>query len=175
MKQHLHAHAARNAKYISPQIQNELIDIVAFDVFQKDLIEEIKQAKFFSILADEVESHHVEQLPLCIRFLDQGNNIREESVEFGKCEHVNGEAIANEIVRLLEKANLDVKNCRGQGYDGASSMSSEAVGVQARIKHAVVTTILVLWSLLHVNFPSFEMVQTRLKKFLECLSRGRKR
>ena len=49
-------------------------------------------------------------------------------------EQVNGEAIANEIVRLLEKANLDVKNCRGQGYDGASSMLSEAVGVQARIK-----------------------------------------
>ena len=34
----------------SPQIQNELIDIVAFDVLQKDLIEEIKQAKFFSVL-----------------------------------------------------------------------------------------------------------------------------
>ena len=47
---------------------------------------------------------------------------------------MNDGAIANEIVRLLKKANLDVKNCRGQGYDGASSMSSEAVGVQARIK-----------------------------------------
>ena len=105
---------------------------IAFDVLQKDLIEEIKQAKFFSISADEVESHHAEQLSLCIRFVDEG--IREEFIEFGECEQVNGEAIANEIIRLLEKANLDVKNCRGQGYDGASSMSSKAVGVQARIK-----------------------------------------
>ena len=66
--------------------------------------------------------------------MDERNNIREEFIEFGKCEQVNGEAIANEIVRLLQKASLDVKNCRRQGYDGASSMSSEAVGVQARIK-----------------------------------------
>ena len=98
------------------------------------MIEEIKQAKFFSILADKVESHHVEQLPLCVRFVDKCNNIREEFIEFGKCEQVNGGAIASEIVCLLEKANLDVKNCCGQGYDGARSMSSEAVGVQARIK-----------------------------------------
>ena len=106
LKKHLDAPAARNAKHIFPQIQNELIDIVAFDVLQKDLIEEINQAKYFSILADEVENHHVEQLPLCMRFVNKGNNIREEFIEFGKCKQVNGEAIANEIVCFIEKPTL---------------------------------------------------------------------
>ena len=32
----------------------------------------------------EVESHHVEQLPLCIRFVDDKKNTREEFLEFGK-------------------------------------------------------------------------------------------
>ena len=47
---------------------------------------------------------------------------------------MTGEAIANQIIHIIEKAGLDIKDCCGQGYDGASNMSSEAVGVQARIK-----------------------------------------
>ena len=41
----------KNVTYISPTIQNELIDIIAHDVIQKDIIEEIEAAKFFSIIA----------------------------------------------------------------------------------------------------------------------------
>lgn len=77
LKQHLYSPIARNATYISPKIQNEIIDIIAYEVLQKDLIEEIKEAKFFTILADEVERHHVEQLSLCIRFVGSKYDIRE--------------------------------------------------------------------------------------------------
>ena len=103
-------------------------------MLQKCFIDEIKNAKFFTTLADQVKSHHVEQLPLCIRFIDDKKNKREEILEFGKCTRVTGEAIANQIIHIIEKAGLDIKDCCGQGYDGASNMSSEAVGVQARIK-----------------------------------------
>ena len=64
LKEHLNCPIARNATDLPPAIKNELIDIIAYEVLQKDLIEEIKAAKFILILADEVESHHVEQLPL---------------------------------------------------------------------------------------------------------------
>ena len=47
---------------------------------------------------------------------------------------MNGEAIANQIIHIIQRAGLDIKLFRGQGYDGASNMSSEAVGVQSRIK-----------------------------------------
>ena len=83
---------------------------------QAKLIKEIKDAKFFSILADEVENHHVEQLPICIRFVDANSSIREEFLEFGRCKRLNGEAIAKEILRVLKKAGLDISNGRGQGY-----------------------------------------------------------
>ena len=46
----------------------------------------MKEAKFFSILADEVESHKSEQFPIWIRFMDKNNNIREEFLELGRCE-----------------------------------------------------------------------------------------
>ena len=38
--------------------------------------------------------------------------------------------IATEIIKVLEKSNLFINNYRGQGYDDASNISSEAVGVQ---------------------------------------------
>ena len=134
MKEHLTPPFARNATYISPKIQNEIINIIDYDVLQKDLIDEIKTVKFFTILADEIESHHVEQLLLCIRFVDDKKNMREEFLEFGKCTRLTGKAIANQIIHIIVKAGLDIKDSRGQGYHGASNMSSEAVGVQARIK-----------------------------------------
>ena len=55
-------------------------------------------------------------------------------LEFGKCTWVTGEAIANQIIHIIEKAGLDIKDCHGQGYNGASNMSSEAVGMQAHVK-----------------------------------------
>ena len=127
MKEHFDNPIARNAQYLSPQIQNEIIDIIAYGILQKDLIDEVKKTKFFTILADEVESHHVEQPPICVRFVDKSTDIREEFLEFGRCTQVNGEAISNENLRIIKKADLDIMNCRGQGYDGASNMSSEAV------------------------------------------------
>ena len=134
LQNHLASPVAKNATYLSPKIQNEIINIIGYDILQADFINEIKEAKFFSILAVEVESHKVEQLPICIRFADKNNNIREEFLEFGRCEQLSGKVIANEIIRVLGKSNLDIKNCRGQGYEGVSNMSSEAVGVQKQIK-----------------------------------------
>ena len=48
-------------------------------------------------------------------------------MEFKRCTQVYGEAISNEIFRIIKKADLDITNCHGQGNDGSSNMSSEAV------------------------------------------------
>ena len=63
-------------------------------MLQKYLIHEIKTAKFVTILADEVESHHLDQLPLCITFVDDKKNICEVFLEFGKSTRVTGEVKA---------------------------------------------------------------------------------
>ena len=67
---------------------------------QKYLIDEIKTAKFITILADEVESYHVEHLPLCIRFVDDKKDICEVFLEFEKSTQVTGEAIAYQILHI---------------------------------------------------------------------------
>ena len=50
---------------------------------------------------------------------------------FLSLERLTGRYIAE---KFLKDNDLNVENIRGQGYDGASNMSSECVGVQAQIK-----------------------------------------
>ena len=97
-------------------------------------MEEIRSTPYYTILADEVESHNVEHLAICARFVDKHSNVREEFLAFITLNRITGEQIANAILRFLEENDIPVANMRGQGYDGASNMSSERVGVQARIR-----------------------------------------
>jgi len=120
--------------YLSPDIQNEIIELIAKEMILNPLLEEIKKAKFYSILADEISSHHTEQLALCIRFVDEQCNIREEFIQFSTVLRADGATVAAEILESLKKLGVLIEDCRGQGYDGCSSMSSNRVGVQARIK-----------------------------------------
>ena len=134
LKEHTDNPIARNAQYLSPHIPNEIIGIIAYDVLQRDLIDEVKKAKFFIIFADEVESHHDEQLPICVRFVDKSNDKSEEFLEIGRCTQINGEAISTEILRIIKKADLYIMNLRSQGYDRVSNMSS---GVVISLYHSI--------------------------------------
>ena len=47
LMEHLTSRAMRNATYLSPDIQNELIHIIGKEIVQSEIVEEIKDAKFF--------------------------------------------------------------------------------------------------------------------------------
>ena len=131
---HLYQPKAKNVTYLSPRSQNEIINVIGCDVIRARLISEVKKAGFYSIMADEVSCHNVEHLPLCLRFVDEKSEIREEFVTFLKMERVRAVDITNAIVSCLEGLGLSLNNLRGQGYDGASTMSGEKSGVQKRIR-----------------------------------------
>lgn len=126
--------APKNALYTSKTIQNEMIEVIGTAI-ENQIIQEIKAAKFFTILADEVtDCSNLEQVSLVIRFVDAEKNIREEFLGFITVERITGEYLATALLSWLKYHNLDVAFCRGQGYDGASSMSSSKTGVQGRIR-----------------------------------------
>ncbi|XP_041372811.1 52 kDa repressor of the inhibitor of the protein kinase-like [Gigantopelta aegis] len=124
----------KNGKYISPDIQNQLINIIGEDILQAKLIDEVRQANIYSIMADEVTAHNKEQLSICLRFVDNENNVCVEFLGFVSVIRITGKALACTLLTTLRNAGLPVENLRGQGYDGAASMSSNTVGVQARIR-----------------------------------------
>ena len=58
---HLNKPRAKNATYISPRSQNEIINVIGHDIILANIVAEVKQSKFYSVFADEVSSHNVEQ------------------------------------------------------------------------------------------------------------------
>ena len=71
----------------------------------------------FSIMADEVTTHNKEQLSLCLRFVDNEKNVREEFLGSVSVTRITGEILANTILTTLQNQGLSVENLRGQEYN----------------------------------------------------------
>ena len=128
-----HLKTGGRVTYLSPQSQNEMIEVIGKHFIQKKIVEEILEAKYYSILGDEATSHNKEKLSIVIRFVDANKDIREEFLEFKDFKRTTGAAVSETLLSTLRSLNIPIEDCRGQGYDGAASMSSQRVGVQANI------------------------------------------
>ena len=128
-----HLKTGGRVTYLSPQSQNEMIEVIGKHFIQKKIVEEILEAKYYSILGDAATSHNEEKLSIVIRFVDANKDIREEFLEFKYLERTTGAAVSETLLSTRRSLNIPIEDCHGQGYDGAASMSSQRVGVQANI------------------------------------------
>lgn len=121
-----------NAKYLSPKIQNDIIDCMGNHI-RSNIVEDVAKSPFFSIMADETtDAGTVEQLSICVRYLS-GLEVREEFLGFVPLPRTNAETITDAMIEHLQLWNLDLQKWRGKGFDGAATMSGHVSGVQARI------------------------------------------
>ena len=132
LKEHLET-CKQNAMYTSKEIQNQII-IICGDVIRNKLLDNIRKAKFFAVIADEAtDSSNSEQLSISFRFV--GNGVPQEKfLGFKEClSGVTGEAIADTILSQLSDWQLEPQKLRGQAYDGAGAMAGKAKGAATRI------------------------------------------
>ena len=54
----------------SQKVQNELFNIIEEDFLLNDIIEEVKQSIYYSIIADEGTTHHKQFMSFCLRCVD---------------------------------------------------------------------------------------------------------
>lgn len=133
LKAHLE-NATYNAKYLSPDIQNELIELAGEEVLSS-ILSNARNAKWFSITADEcADVSNIEQMAICIRYVNEDNDVNEDFIGYVPLNSVDAESLTNAIVQKLEYCNLDTRYLRGQGYDGASVMSGSRSVVSSRIR-----------------------------------------
>ena len=134
LKHHIEK-GARNAQYISPTTQNELIACCEAEI-RDSIIEKCKEAPFFSLCADETTDVSVtEQLSLCVRYIDQSTmEVCEDFLGYMRLEKCDAESIAGVITETLQKWTLNIEKLRGLGFDGASVMSGANTRVQARLR-----------------------------------------
>lgn len=112
-------------------MQNEIIQICG----QIMNVDKVNKYQSFSVLADETtDVAGIEQLSLSVRYFDkEKKQIVEEFLTFTPVHDVTGKGLANKILQTLESLSLDLSYLKGQGYDGAASMSGKFNGVQAHI------------------------------------------
>jgi hypothetical protein len=96
-----------------------------------------QNAKYFSIIADcTPDISRVEQMSLTIRFVYLTNEnvdaeICERFLKFTYIDDSTGKGLSDVTLKLLEKNKLDLKHCRGQGYDNGAKANfrSKSIGI----------------------------------------------
>ena len=132
LAQHL-AHSPQNARYTSKTIQNELVQVIG-DNIRNGILDEVKRAKFYSVIADEVtDVSNKEELSLILRYVLDGV-IKEVFVDFLEVERITGEVLAQAILQWLAAHALPRTDIRGQCYDGASNMSGARSGCKTIVQ-----------------------------------------
>ena len=125
LKEHMEK-ASGNAKYTSPKIQNELINLCE-ETVRGEIVPLANNSVGFSMLANGTADISVtEQLAIGVRFFDKKNLlIREEFLDFTPLKEMDAETIAETIIDQCSKYGLKLNKLRGQGYDGCSTMAGK--------------------------------------------------
>lgn len=135
--------AARNNTYTSPEVQKEVLNIMANRIRQR-IRSEIGDASF-CILVDEAQDESKrEQMALILRFVNSNGILTERFFAIKSVSDTTSLTLKNTVSDILVHYNLQAQNMRGQGYDGASNMRGSWNGLQAlfsKIVHMHITYI----------------------------------
>ncbi|XP_075494879.1 uncharacterized protein LOC142532472 [Primulina tabacum] len=122
--------APKNAQYIAPEIQKEILHIMANRVRQ--MVREEVGDKYFCILVDEARDiSKREQMAIILRFVNNHGILTQRFFAIKSVSDTTSMNLKNEISNVLVHHDLHVKKIRGQGYDGASNMRGAWNGLQA--------------------------------------------
>ena len=124
-------------------IQNELISVLVEEVF-RDIKSELPNIPFFAIILDTTQDvSKKDQLSevFCyvkIDYHDDGTpselKVVEAFTSFIEVEDSSAIGLHKLITNSIQQKGLDIKNCRGQGYDGAAVMNGKYSGLHKKIQ-----------------------------------------
>ncbi len=123
-------------QYMSPEIVNELTELMANDVLRNKVLPNMRNARWFGVMADETEDmSNKEQMTIIVRWVDNDYNIYEEPIGLVQLNKTDAETLCKALKDVLLRCILPLADCRGQGYDGAAAMSGKKSGLSTRIKN----------------------------------------
>ena len=123
-------------KYISPDIQNEVLKIMVLSVL-REIMHSIREAPFLSVMIDETtDISNKEQVVLCLRWVDKGLEAYEEFIGLHQVESTASICLVGVIHDVLIRLNISISKIRGQCYDGAAAMCGSQKGVATLIRRA---------------------------------------
>ncbi len=130
-------------KYISHDIQNECLQIMALQIL-REVSQNIRGSACFTIMADEcTDISNKEQFTICIRWVGEDLQDHEDFIGLYGVESIHADCLVHAIKDTLLRMSVKLSECRGQCYDGASNMRGSRNGVATQFmgeeKRAVYT------------------------------------
>jgi len=99
-----------NAKYTSPQIQNEMLSIFN-DMIQAIISDELQKSQYFSIIVDETKDiSKIEQISVIIRYFLNGV-IYERFMGYRAAESLCAKSLLVYIKEIIANSNIDIMKC----------------------------------------------------------------
>ncbi|CAH2256019.1 zinc finger MYM-type 1-like [Pelobates cultripes] len=120
-----------------------LLELIAhYDPVLQEHLEEVKKSQE---TGKKLHAHYLswatqnEFINLCGKYVynEPGSEdwtIQERFIEYFDFFHKTGEEIAEMLLSRLHKHGINVKDCRGQGFDNGANMSGKNKGARARIQ-----------------------------------------
>ena len=126
--------------YMSYDSQNEMIDILAQNIWGK-IKQEVNESKMFSVMADTTpDTSNKDRLAVAVRYdKEDGPSfaVKEQLLEVKETTDKTGNRQASDILTSLEDKSLKLSELIFQSYDFASNMSGVHNGAQAEIEKKV--------------------------------------
>ena len=118
-------------KYTSHEVQNEFLSIMALQVLHRIAVQ-IQNAVFFTVMVDKAtDCSNKEQVAIVLVFRWIGEDLVAHENFIGL--YLTDSIIAAALIAIIEdtllRVNIKLENCRGQCYDGASTMIGAKNGV----------------------------------------------
>ncbi|CAB4030963.1 Hypothetical predicted protein [Paramuricea clavata] len=99
LKDHLE-HASKNAKFTSPRIQNEIISLCE-SIIRERVIATVQT--YWSVMADETtDVSAMEQMSICIRFVNSNMEVCEEFLGFVKLTKMDAQSVFDVLIPTLK-------------------------------------------------------------------------
>ena len=99
------------------------------------VIDGTRKSDFYSIMVDETRDiSNREQLVICLRWTDECLMPHEDFVGLYQIDRADASTIAAVVKDVLVCLQMPLDKCRGQFYDGCSTMNGHKNGVAAIIK-----------------------------------------
>ena len=120
----------------------------------------MKAGKIFALILDEASDiSNKGQLSFCLKFLNSNNDIKEEFLKFIHCDEcVTGRDLFEAVTITLSEFDLDLMNCKGQGYDGAGGMAEKVNDIVMQSNKLALYT--------HCHSHRLDLVVSSLKRII---------
>ena len=120
---------------MSPEVQNEMIEIFYRRLMRHKIINNIKVDKFFCLICDEgTDSSNKEFLSVVLRQVDDDFVVKEYFLGFYQLNNISSSHLASAIKDSLLRIEISLDNCRRQDYDETINILGKKIRLAATLK-----------------------------------------